>query len=211
MNNPKKRKGSIVVPPPVQRLLAEAEVHWRELGADFVKGWQGFVPADYPEVYLALKKLRASGAETFLEWGSGIGTVAIMADMLGYEAYGIEIQPALVARAEALAARFGSKAVFAEGNFIPDDYRWSPEVADEDFNTSFEGGSGYEELGMELGDFDVVYGYPWPGEEALFEDIFDRHARPDAVFVSYHSLDHVLLHRVPRKIAKRRLERDRER
>lgn len=199
----KRRKGSVILPPPVARLLADADAIWRELGADFVKGWNGFVPADYPEVYLALKRLRAE-ATTFLEWGSGIGTVAIMADMLGYEAYGIEIRPDLVARAEALAARHESKASFAEGSFIPAAYEWSPEVGDEDFNTCLDGTPGYEALGLELDDFDVVYAYPWPGEEALFEDIFDRHARPDAVMVCYHSLDHVLLHRVPKHIRRRR-------
>jgi hypothetical protein len=205
----KKRKGGIVVPPPVARLLERAERIWQSLGGDFVSGWQGFIPADYPEVYLALKRLR-EGASTFLEWGSGIGTIAIMADMLGYESYGIEIQPALVARAEALAAEVGSKATFVEGSFIPEAYEWSPEIGDEDFNTSLEGAAGYEALGMELADFDVVYGYPWPGEEALFEDIFDQFARPDAVLVSYHSLEQVLLHRVPKRVRRRRRTRERE-
>jgi hypothetical protein len=198
-----RRKGNIIVPPPITRLLDESQAIFDELGGDLVKGWQGFIPADYPEVYLALKRLRER-ASTFLEWGSGIGTIAIMADLLGYEAYGIEIQPALVARAEALAARFGSKASFVEGSFIPDDYEWSPEFGDEDFNTALDGASGYEALGMDLADFDVVYGYPWPGEEALFEDIFDQFARPDAVMVSYHSLEQVLLHRVPKRIQRRR-------
>ena len=39
----------------------------------------------------------AGRAVSFLEWGSGTGVITIMADMLGFEAYGIEINPALVA------------------------------------------------------------------------------------------------------------------
>src|SRR5579872_7554330 len=117
-----KRRGGVVLPAPVGRLLVEAEAIWRDFDADVVTGWQGFIPAVYPEVYLALKRLKPA-ATTFLEWGSGIGTVAIMADMLGYEAYGIEIHPELVQRAEALARRFESRAQFACGTFIPEGYR----------------------------------------------------------------------------------------
>lgn len=202
----------IIVPPPVRRLLDEADRVWRSFNADLVTGWQGFVPADYEQVYLGLKKLKAiAPGTTFLEWGSGIGTIAIMADMLGYEAYGIEINRDLVERAEDLAEKFGSKATFAHGTFIPEEYVWTPEVGDEDFTTSLEGSPGYEELGLSLEDFDIVYGYPWPGEEALFEDIFDQFARPDALMLCYHSLEHVRLHRVPKKVRRRRRREGRER
>jgi hypothetical protein len=206
-----KRRGAVVLPPPVSRLLAEAEEIWRGFDADVVTGWQGFIPAVYPEVYLALKRLKA-GATTFLEWGSGIGTVAIMADMLGYEAYGIEIHPQLVARAEALARRFESRARFACGTFIPEGYRPRDEADEDDVShTELGGAPGYEELGLALEEFDVVYGYPWPGEEPLFEDIFDAHARPDAALVCYHSLDHVIVHRMSEKVRRRRLRESRER
>jgi len=182
---------SIILPRPVRRLLAESERIWRSLGGDFVKGWQGFVPASYPDVYLALKRVRDRGPR-FLEWGSGIGTIAIMADMLGFESYGIEINRSLVERAEDLAERFGSGATFVEGSFIPAGYR-PPRGAGgpRGLRTIRTEGDGYGALGFEIADFDVVYGYPWPGEESLFEDIFDRYARRGATFVAYHSLDRV--------------------
>ncbi|MGH7294263.1 MAG: class I SAM-dependent methyltransferase [Polyangiaceae bacterium] len=211
MSGAGKRRGSIILPPPVERLLVEAEAIWRAFDADVVTGWQGFIPAVYPDVYLALKRLK-EGASTFLEWGSGIGTVAIMADMLGYESYGIEIHPQLVERAEALAARFGSRAQFACGTFIPEDYRPRAQADDDDVaHTELGGTPGYEEIGLSLDDFDVVYGYPWPGEEAFFEDVFDQLGRPDAALVCYHSLDHVQVHRMTEKTRRRRLREARER
>jgi hypothetical protein len=188
---------SIILPRPLARLFAEADRIWQSLGADLVTGWRGFVPANYPEIYLALKRLRGrgpagGGTARFLEWGSGIGTVTIMADLLGFESYGIEIDPDLVARAESLAARFESGATFVEGTFFPDGYR-PPRGAGgaKGVRTKLGGRPGYDVLGLDVSDFDVVYAYPWPGEETLYEDIFDRHARPGATLVCYHSLDHV--------------------
>ena len=54
-----------------------------------------FVAADYARVQQALIAHRAPGLR-FLEWGSASGVITIMADLLGYEAYGIELDGALV-------------------------------------------------------------------------------------------------------------------
>ena len=52
-----------------------------------------FVPADYDAVLQELISLRAPELR-FLEWGSATGVITIMADLLGFEAYGIELDPA---------------------------------------------------------------------------------------------------------------------
>ena len=54
-----------------------------------------FVPCDHHAAYETLRRLSPRTA-TFLEFGSAAGIVTIMADLLGIEAYGIEIEPALV-------------------------------------------------------------------------------------------------------------------
>jgi hypothetical protein len=32
----------------------------------------------------------------------------------------------------------------------------------------------------------VVYAYPWPDEEGLVEELFEGHARPGALLMTYH-------------------------
>jgi hypothetical protein len=132
--------------------------------------WHPFVPADYERVLEALLTLRAPGLR-FLEWGSATGVITIMADLLGYEAYGIEVDAELVDVARRLAERFGSGARFAAGSFIPSGYKTRSRRADPRLGTIDQGSSAYPELGRPLEDFDLVYGYPWSGEESVMVDI----------------------------------------
>ena len=76
-----------------------------------------FVAADYGQVLEALAALRRPGLR-FLEWGSATGVITIMADLLGFEAYGIELDPALVETAREMEARYGSGARFAAGSLM---------------------------------------------------------------------------------------------
>lgn len=135
------------------------------------KHFHPFVAADYPRVLASLLPLRAPGLR-FLEWGSATGIITIMADLLGFEACGIELDGALVEVARETAARFGSGARFAAGSFLPTGYRWRPAGGgDARLGTIGEGTSGYLELGVPLDDFDLVYGYPWSGEEEMMIDL----------------------------------------
>lgn len=134
------------------------------------ENWHPFVPADYDAVLEMLLPLRAPGLR-FLEWGSATGVITIMADLLGFEAYGIELDPALVETARELAARHGSGARFAAGSFLPTGYRYRPPTGDGRIGTIGDGPSAYPMLGHPLEDFDVVFAYPWGGEEAMMHDL----------------------------------------
>jgi hypothetical protein len=138
-----------------------------------------FVAADYENVLQALMALRAPG-QRFLEWGSATGIITIMADMLGFEAYGIELDAALVDTARALAAKHGSGARFAAGSFLPSGYRYRPRHGDGRLGTIGDGESGYRELGVPLDDFDLVYAYPWGGEEPMMLDLMKSYGGRDA-------------------------------
>lgn len=135
-----------------------------------------FVAADYPVVLEALISLRRPGAR-FLEWGSATGVVTIMADLLGFDAYGIEIDADLVDQARELARRTGSSASFTAGSFVPTGYIWRNRGGDARLGTIADGESGYLQLGMSLSDFDIVFGYPWMGEEAVMLDLMKTHGR----------------------------------
>jgi hypothetical protein len=191
----------------IRAVCRDGDAIWDRFFDEHAGTWHGFVPAVYPKVYRALRKLR-SRAKLFLEWGSGPGTIAIMADLLGFDAYGIEIDPRLVDEAQALAAKHGSNATFVEGSFIPAEYEWNVEHGDAEFQTELEGEAGYDELGLELVDFDLVYAYPWPDEEPMFHDIMNQCGRPGAWFLTYGAFEGVEVHRVPPR-KRRRRERDR--
>lgn len=144
---------------------------WRRFDTEVrQEEWHPFVPADYDDVLRTLQRLRAPGLR-FLEWGSATGVITIMADMLGYEAYGIELDAQLVGIARELAQRFDSRARFAAGSFLPAGYRYRSRTGDDRIGTIGTGDSAYPELRHPLEDFDVVYGFPWHGEEGMMLDL----------------------------------------
>ena len=159
-----------------------------------------FVPADYDIARGLLSSLRAPGRR-FLEWGSATGIITIMADMMGFDAYGIEIDASLVATANEVASRHGSAARFVVGSFLPAGYRFRPRDGDGRTGTIADGPSGYVELGRALEDFDVVFGYPWSGEEAVMLDVMQRYGRSDARLLLYDSDNSVRVYRGGRVIA----------
>lgn len=171
------------------RLLDEGQEIWDRFDLEVRQAnWHPFVAADYKRVLRALAALRAPGLR-FLEWGSATGVITIMADLLGYEAYGIELDARLVETARGLAERFESRARFAAGSFLPTGYRWRPRGGDGRTGTIGEGRSGYLELHHPLDDFDVVYGYPWSGEEAMMMDLMRRYGAPHALLLLHGGTD----------------------
>ena len=164
-------------------LGAEGGEIWRRFDREVRrKEFHPFVPADYERMLQLLLALRAPGLR-FLEWGSATGVITIMADLLGFEAYGIELDPELVEIARGLAARFGSGARFAAGSFIPAGYEWKPRTGDARTGTIGQGVSGYAKLGRALHDFDLVYAYPWDGEDPMMHDLLHARGRPGARLV----------------------------
>jgi hypothetical protein len=143
------------------------------------QNWHPFVPGDYGGILQTLLELRAPGLK-FLEWGSATGVVVVMADLLGFDAYGIELDGGLVAIARGLAERYESRARFVAGSFLPSGYRWRPTTGDGRLGTIGQGVSAYSELGLGLDDFDVVYAYPWSGEEPMMFDLMRAYGNSKA-------------------------------
>lgn len=148
------------------------------------RSWHPFMPADYGRVLGDLLPLRGPGRR-FLEMGSATGVIAIMADLLGFEACGIEIDPELVAVARSLAETHGSGARFAAGSYVPSGYVWTSGTGDDRLGTIGLGEPGYAELGRELCDFDVVFAYPWYGEAPVLRDIVRRRGAAGVTLLLY--------------------------
>ena len=168
----------------LDRLIREGRDAWDEFRAVAKDRFHLFIPCDHRAAYETLRGLR-SRATTFVEFGSASGVVTIMADLLGFEACGIEIEPWLVSRSIEIAEGFGSGAVFAEGSFVPPAYQEEIEHLSSDFLTPTNGACAFDELGLELSDFDLVFAYPWPGEEDWLGELMRRHARADAILLTY--------------------------
>jgi hypothetical protein len=158
----------------------EGRAFWHHFDAEVRQdSWHPFVAADYDCVRAALQSLYVPGRR-FLEWGSATGVITILADLMGYDACGIELDVALVRVARDLAARSGSRARFAVGSFVPMGWEWRPKSSDGRIGTIGDGPSGYLELGRPMSDFDIIYAFPWPGEEPMMLDLFRCHGQEDA-------------------------------
>jgi hypothetical protein len=164
----------------IAALIEEGRTLFEGFDADVrSRHFHPFIPANYDRVLAVLKDAYRPGLR-FLEWGSATGVITIMADLLGYEAYGIELDAELVRTARELAARFDSGARFAVGSFLPTGYVWQTKDGDRRLGTIGHGASGYLELGRPLEDFDVVYGYPWSGEAPMMRDLMRQYGAPGA-------------------------------
>ena len=170
-------------------LLAEFGSLWSEADELWDRhqdtpAFHAYVSADYLAVYKSLARLRGS-VSSVLEWGSGLGVVTIMASRMGFKAYGIEAEPRLLLFAESLARKYGTEAQFAEGSFIPDAFAWNPANGDVAQRTLIDAASAYDELDMQLSDFDLVYAYPWPDEHTLYRSIMREFGHAAAMLLTY--------------------------
>ena len=183
----RRRAGRAMIDAALRRKLTELQEEGQEIFHRFdlevrQKDFHPFVPAEYEKFLQVLLQLRGE-QRTFLEWGSGTGVITIMADLLGFEAYGIELDAALVKIARELARKYESNAHFVEGSFLPAGYVWRAHDGDERLGTIGRGRSAYLEMNRPLEDFDIVYGYPWDGEAEIMRDVMKQYGRPDAVLL----------------------------
>lgn len=164
-------------------LYDEGQDLWEQFDREVrQQNWHPFVNANYRSVEQALLPFRGR-ATRFLEWGSATGVITIMADLLGFDACGIELDGHLVETARRLAARYGSQARFAAASYLPTGYEYRSPTGDHRLGTIGTGESGYLALGRQLDEFDLIFGYPWTGEEPVMLDLIRRYADPNAWFL----------------------------
>ena len=167
-----------------------------------------FVPSDLMTCYRALAAimdLDLAAGNSFCEWGSGFGGVTCVASMLGFEAHGIEIENVLIDEAYALSDEFELDVEWVQGNYIPANAEM--ELGDR-FATDVtwmasDSGDAYDELGVDLDEFDVIFVFPWPFEEPIVERLFDHYAATGALLVTYSQIDGVRIRRKSHQRPKR--------
>lgn len=166
----------------MQALWAEAEAIWETRQGE--AAFEGYVSSDFQGAFDLLRSYRGR-ATTFLEWGSGLGVVTIMAARLGFDACGIELQPQLVDIAAALADKYHADPQFACGSFVPEAFEADLQAGDEFYRTDASSAAAYDQLDHDLADFDLVYAYPWPDEHRLFGSIMGQCGAPGAWLIRY--------------------------
>lgn len=149
---------------------------------------ENFVTCDFHLVDQSLTWIKDNHLLTgsrFCEWGSGFGVVAMLAAIRDMESVGIEIESVLVKQSSDLADDLENAARFFCGSFVPRDAESASELASEIEHVETETGDMYEEIGLEIDDFDLFFAFPWPGEHPFFEAVFDQCAADGALLLTY--------------------------
>ncbi|MCC9601178.1 class I SAM-dependent methyltransferase [Stieleria sp. JC731] len=146
-----------------------------------------FVAADYELVFQTLTWVlqnQSLVSRRFLEWGCGFAAVASMASKLNLASFAIEAHPDLIQQARQTVSQWPADVELFLGNFLPEgaeDLAFDPTLP----SIGHEGASPYDDWGLDIEDFGIVYSYPWPGEDEFHEDVFDRYAAIGEILVMF--------------------------
>ena len=166
-----------------------------------------FVPSVPERVFSALEEVTNRNLppnRVFCEWGSGFGTVTCMASLLGYEAYGLEIEEELVRLSRAIARRLKIQVEFICTSMFPEGYDAYLGVGEaelvrpESCGDHDESPLRYNGMDINVAEIGLFFAYPWPEERELIQELFDAVAAEGAILVAYHTDTEV---RVFRKVA----------
>ncbi len=126
--------------------------------------------------------------------------VAALAALLDFDSCGIEISRDLVDGARELVDDFNLPVEFVHGSFVPhagvaQAEQACAERSSEQFWLVTDADDAYDELGFDADDFDLVFAYPWPGEEPVINELFDAHAAVGSLLLTHTQFDSVMLKR----------------
>ena len=187
----------IIIPDAIKRLPnSSAAARLIDLANDRIEAYmladesviENFVPCDFHLLDQSLTWIEQNHLLTgsrFCEFGSGFGVAALLAAMHGMESVGIEIESTLVEQSSNLADDLGLAARFYCGSFVPRDISGIRKLAFEMEHVETHEGDVYEEIGLDLDDFDLFFAFPWPGEEHFFEAVFQAGAADNSLLLSY--------------------------
>ena len=186
------------VPAEVAAFVAEADRRVDELFAtERNRQVPRYLPSDAMLFHCGLAELGGRGlvpGDVFCEWGSGFGIATGIAALLGYHAYGIEIESELVERSEALASDLGIGSTLIHGSYIPYGFEGYTGIGGDELlePEALTFGVGvqptppvYEGMPVAISEIDLIYAYPWPGEQEFILNLFERLAGDGSVLLAY--------------------------
>ena len=185
----------------VARLIATCSRGWERFFANHDDQAPRFVPSVPERVWAVLEEVtrrKLPPTRVFCEWGSGFGTATCLAALLGYEAYGLEVDAELVRLSRAMARRLGIPVTMLCTNFLPAGYAayagmdgaalvTPASVGDHHETAETQGPLHYDDMEIAIADIGMFFAYPWPEERALMRQLFEAVARAGALLVVYHT------------------------
>ena len=186
----------------VARLIATCSRGWARFFADHDDHQAPrFVPSMPERVWAILEEVtrrHLPPTRIFCEWGSGFGTATCLAALLGYEAYGLEIDEELVRLSRAIARRLGIRVQLLCTSLFPEGYEayagvdgvalvTSESVSAHTDTAEARGPLRYDGMAIAITDIGVFFAYPWPEERELMQELFEAVARVGAILVVYHT------------------------
>ena len=186
---------------PVARLIATCSRGWERFFADHDDQAPRFVPSVPERVWAVLGEVttrKLPPTRVFCEWGSGFGTATCLAALLGYEAYGLEIDAELVRLSRGIARHLGIPVQMLCTSFFPAGYAASASgdgaalvtpasVRAHHDTAEARGPLHYDGMKIAIADIGLFFAYPWPEEREQMQELFEAVARERAMLVVYHT------------------------
>lgn len=157
-----------------------------------------FIPSDAIAIYNALDFITSEDfplGRVYCEWGSGYGIGSCFAALLGYEAYGIEIETELATASEELANDFGINIQIINSDYMPEGFECGNGIGGAELVRSEQQVFGYgncdevaryEGMDHGLDEVDLFFIYPWPGEQEFVQEFFHAVAADGAILLAYY-------------------------
>ena len=194
------------IPDEVTAMLAEAEQRCDDFfEAELDRRYPRYLPSNPEKVFAAIATLKESGilrGDVFCEWGSGFGIATCMASLLGFKAYGIEIEDGLVKLSTELAQDLSIPAEYLCTSYLPEGYEECEGIGGKDLlppQATTSGGAIIDTTplydGLDPGEVDLFFVYPWPGQEEIMMTLFDEVASEDAILLIYQADGETTVHR----------------
>lgn len=186
------------VPHDVAAMLAEGA---RRCDAFFAAGldrrYPRYLPSNPTAIYSAIVSLQKSDqlrGNLFCEWGSGFGIATCMASLLGFEAYGIEIEEELADLSTQLAHDLNIPVEILCTSYLPEGYEECEGVGGKDLlppEATTSGGVKIDTTpvydGLDPDEVDLFCVYPWPGQEELMMDLFQAVSSEGSILLIYNA------------------------
>jgi hypothetical protein len=180
----------------VARLIETCSRGWERFFADNDDLAPRFVPSVPEIVYAALQEVTKQNLppnRVFCEWGSGFATATCMAALLGYQAYGIEIEAELVSLSRAIARRLRlpveiiCTSIFPQGYGLHAGVGGTALVQPGSVNHHNRRARRYHGMDIDIADIGLFFVYPWPEERELMQELFDAVAAAEAILIAYYT------------------------
>ena len=157
-----------------------------------------FIPSDAIAIYNALDFITREDfplGRVYCEWGSGYGIGSCFAALLGYEAYGVEIEPELAKASVELADDFDINIQIINDDYMPEGFECGKGIGGAELVRpeqqtfgygNFDEVARYEGMDHGLDEVDLFFIYPWPGEQEFVQEFFHAVAGDGAILLAYY-------------------------